>query len=243
MRRCRSRWRDGRTRFVGGHSADSHARVDCRATEQELDRFGRPAKVAERSEPRVERVGDRAGQVGCDPAGAAVGLADEVKAVGREAAEYVGTDRGDVRRHDGVGDGDPPGLSNVKAAPDLECGVATDGAVSERDRPRAFGDQSAAAISGAVVVKGCVGQCDCGDAVEHTATIRTRRVAADRAIGQRGRAEVVGHAATIEVGEVTIDGAVRQYDRPASGVAYSAARIPRDIATDGAVGEHGAALV
>ena len=54
------------------------ARVDGRAAGQQGHRLGRPAVVAQRGQQGVERRRDGAGQVGADPAGAAVGLADQV---------------------------------------------------------------------------------------------------------------------------------------------------------------------
>ena len=58
------------------------ARVDGRAAGQQGHGLGRPAVVAQRCQQGIERRGDGAGQVGADPAGAAVGLADQVVALG-----------------------------------------------------------------------------------------------------------------------------------------------------------------
>ena len=57
------------------------AAADGRAAGQQGHGLGRPAVIAQRGQHGVERLGDGAGQVGADPAGAAVGLADQVVAL------------------------------------------------------------------------------------------------------------------------------------------------------------------
>ena len=78
------------------------ARVDGRAAGQQGHRLGRAAVVAQRRQQGVERRGDGAGQVGADPAGAAVGLADQVVALGGDDAADVGAGAGRVRGDDRV---------------------------------------------------------------------------------------------------------------------------------------------
>ena len=75
----------GSAALVGGDAGGNEgvvARVDGRAAGQQGHGLGRPAVVAQRGQQGVERRGDGAGQVGADPAGAAVGLADQVVAPG-----------------------------------------------------------------------------------------------------------------------------------------------------------------
>ena len=66
------------------------ARVDGRAAGQQGHGLGRPAVVAQGSQDGAERQGGGAGQVGADPAAAAVGLADQVVALRRDDSENVG---------------------------------------------------------------------------------------------------------------------------------------------------------
>ena len=103
-RRC------GRAALVGGDAADGVVtRADGRAAGQQGHRLGRAAVIAQRRQHGVKRLGDRAGQVGADPAGAAVGLADQVVALGeKKVPKTSGPLRGAcVPRHDRVADGRP----------------------------------------------------------------------------------------------------------------------------------------
>ena len=85
----------------------SAARADGRAAGQQGHGLGRPAVIAQRCQQGVERLGDGAGQVGADPAGAAVGLADQVVPLGGKGPERIGpAGGGRVPRHDGVAEGD-----------------------------------------------------------------------------------------------------------------------------------------
>ena len=74
----------GEAALVGGDAGGNEgviARVDGRAAGQQGHRLGRAAVVAQWCQQRVERHGASAGQVGADPAGAGVGLADQVVAL------------------------------------------------------------------------------------------------------------------------------------------------------------------
>ena len=93
-------------------------RVDGRAAGQQGHGLGRAAVIGQRRQQGVERLGDGAGQVGADPAGAAVGLADQVVALGGKGSERIGpAGGGRVPRHDGVAEGAPSrcALSNAAA--------------------------------------------------------------------------------------------------------------------------------
>jgi hypothetical protein len=72
-----------------GERARGVALADGGAAAQQGEGLGRPAEVAELAEKRLERTVGRAGQVVPIPAGAAVGLADEVVARGGEGAERI----------------------------------------------------------------------------------------------------------------------------------------------------------
>ena len=83
----------GEPALVGGDAGGDEgvvARVDGRAAGQQGHGLGRAAVVAQRCQQGVERRGDGAGQVGADPAGAAVGLADQVVAPGSEGSAGIG---------------------------------------------------------------------------------------------------------------------------------------------------------
>ena len=82
----------GEAALVGGDAGGNEgvvARVDGRAAGQQGHGLRRPAVIAQRCQQRVERLGDGAGQVGADPAGAAVGRADQVVALRSEDARDV----------------------------------------------------------------------------------------------------------------------------------------------------------
>ena len=111
----------GEPALVGGDAGGDEgvvARVDGRAAGQQGHRLGRAAVVAQRGQQGIERRGDGAGQVGADPAAAAVGLADQVVALGDEGTEGVGpAGAGRVLRHDRVAEGHraTPRLSQAAA--------------------------------------------------------------------------------------------------------------------------------
>ena len=79
------------------------ARADGRAAGQQGQGLGRAAEIGQGGQIGVERAGDGALQVGADPAGAAVGLADQVVAQGGEGSVGIGpTVGGRVPGDDGV---------------------------------------------------------------------------------------------------------------------------------------------
>src|SRR5207253_7379430 len=65
--------------LVGG--SVSGTVVDGRAVPERGHSVSRTAVVLERAKPRIERAGDRAGQVAGDPTAAAIGLPDKVVAL------------------------------------------------------------------------------------------------------------------------------------------------------------------
>ena len=159
-----------------------------------------------------QAAGDGAGQVGADPAGAAVGLADQVVALGDEGSVRIGpAGGGRVPRHDGVADGQSPlpldELYSATAAARLG-GVAADGAVDQRRpwrRDRCRWTRCAAVAGG---------------------------VAADGAVGQRGRAALLYRPPPLAAGGVAADGAVGQRGRAAVGVAQAAAVVAGGVAAE-----------
>ena len=109
------------------------AGVDGWAAAQQGHGLGRAAVIAQRCQHGVKRLGDGAGQVGADPAGAAVGLADQVVALRGKCSADVGPDVGRrVPRHDRP-DECHGGIVVVNPAAKAG-GVAADGAVGHRGR-------------------------------------------------------------------------------------------------------------
>ncbi len=84
----------GEPALVGGDACGNEgvvARVNGRAAGQQGHGLGRATVIAQGCQQGIERIGDGAGQVGADPAGAAVGLAYQVVAQGRDTAIDVRT--------------------------------------------------------------------------------------------------------------------------------------------------------
>ena len=174
----------GQPTLVGGDAGRNEgviARVDGRAAGQQGHGLGRAAEIAQWSEQGIERRGDGSGQVGADPAGAAVGLADQVVALRSDAASDVGTSGGRVHRHDGVAEGHRAVVGVDDATAGVAGGVSADGAVGQRGRA-AVVVQAAAGVAGGV--------------------------SADSAVGQRGRV-VVRVKAAASGGGVSADSAAR----------------------------------
>src|SRR5262249_21276205 len=99
----------GQAALVGADTAGKEgviARVDGRAAGQQGHRLGRTAVVTQGRQQGVERLRDAAGQVGADPAGAAVARADQVVAQRSNAPRNVRTGGGRIAGDDRVCQGD-----------------------------------------------------------------------------------------------------------------------------------------
>src|SRR5262249_16700808 len=86
-----------------GGNGSGVAPVDGRAPGQQGHRLGRAAVVGQGCQHGVKRRGDGAGLVGADPAGAAIGLADQVVAEGGDVGIGVGRKTGRIAGDDCVG--------------------------------------------------------------------------------------------------------------------------------------------
>src|SRR5262249_31138529 len=120
--------------LVGRAAGYGDARADGGAAGQQGHGLGGPAVPAQRPKTGVERLGGGAGEVGGDPAAAAVGDADEgVAQAGDRSAVHVRPGRGGVPSDDRAGEGHHAAVRDVvlDAAAGVARRVAREGATGE----------------------------------------------------------------------------------------------------------------
>ena len=198
-----------------GRDVVDGARVDGGAAGKQGHRLGRAAIIAQWRQQGVERLGVGAGQVGRDPAGAAVGLADQVVALRSEAARDVRPRAGRVPADDRVAQRGRAAVVRHAAAA-VGGGIAADGAVGQRGGPAVV--EQSAAVAGGVAADGAVGQRGGPGVVVQSGTVAAGRVAVYGAVNESDNA-VVPHAGSGFVGVVAADGAVGQRGRAVVGQA------------------------